>query len=89
MTASKGHGPLTWQSWREAVRIVVARDNLRRTIVIALIVGTLLFAINQLDVVVAGHATPIVWTKIGVTFLVPFGVANAGVLAATHRRIIQ
>jgi hypothetical protein len=60
--------------------------NLKRTIATALIVGTVLFAINQLNVVAAGQATAVVWIKTGVTYLVPFVVANIGILVATHRR---
>jgi hypothetical protein len=59
--------------------------NLKRTVATALIVGTILFAINQLNVVVDGDATSLVWVKTGVTYLVPFVVANVGVLIATHR----
>jgi hypothetical protein len=66
--------------------VVVWPANLKRTLVTALVVGTVLFAINQLNVVLAGHATPVVWIKTGVTYLVPFVVANVGILIATHRR---
>jgi hypothetical protein len=59
--------------------------NLKRTVATALIVGTILFAINQLNVVLDGDATTLVWVKTGVTYLVPFVVANVGVLIATHR----
>lgn len=52
----------------------------------AFVVGTILFAINQLDVVLAGQATTGTWIKIGVTYLVPFCVANVGILIASHRR---
>ena len=76
----------SWRRWREAVSVVVWPPNLKRTVATALVVGTLLFAINQLNVVVAGDATPVVWIKTGVTYLVPFAVANVGILIATHRR---
>ena len=49
-----------------------------RTLRIALIVGTILFVINQLDVVLRGQATAAVWIKGGVTYLVPFIVSNIG-----------
>ena len=49
-------------------------------------VGTILFAINQLDVVLRGQATTAVWLKCGLTFLVPFCVSNYGIAIATHRR---
>jgi hypothetical protein len=75
----------SWQGWREALSVVMRPSNLKRTIATALVVGTLLFAINQLNVVVDGHATPVVWIKAGLTYLVPFAVANVGILIATHR----
>jgi len=58
---------------------------LRKTTFTALIVGTILFAINQLDVVISGRAGPFVWFKVGLTYLVPFCVSNYGVLVATKR----
>ena len=75
----------SWRGWREALSVVMWPANLRRTVVTALVVGTILFAINQLNVVVDGDATPLVWIKTAVTYLVPFAVANVGVLIATRR----
>ena len=74
--------PPTWTTWREALRVVTYRPHLRKTTAIALIVGTILFAINQLDVVLRGDATTLVWVKSAITYLVPFCVSNAGVLVA-------
>jgi hypothetical protein len=76
----------TWRTLREAIAVVIYPRHLRKTISIALVVGTILFAINQLDVVLGGNATTVVWIKSAVTYLVPFCVSNAGVLVATHRR---
>lgn len=67
--------------------IVAARRQLRRSLAIALVVGTVLFCINQLDVVLRGDATPGVWAKVGLTYVVPFCVANAGLLSGTRRSI--
>lgn len=77
--------PPVWTRWREAPAVVLYRPHLRKTIRVALIVGTVLFAINQLDVVVRGAATPVVWIKAAVTYVVPFTVSNIGVLIATRR----
>ncbi|HEU5007050.1 MAG TPA: nitrate/nitrite transporter NrtS [Jatrophihabitantaceae bacterium] len=52
----------------------------------ALVVGTVLFAINQLDTVLGGHADTGTWVKTGLTYLVPFCVANTGLLLGCHRR---
>lgn len=60
--------------------------HLRKTVRIMLVVGTILFCINQLDVVVTGRATTAVWLKSLLTYLVPFGVSNWGILIATRRR---
>jgi hypothetical protein len=75
----------TWATWREAIRVVAYRPHLRKTILISLAVGTVLFCINQLDVVLRGDATISVWVKSAVTYVVPFCVANAGVLVAARR----
>lgn len=56
-----------------------------RKLKLALAVGTILFAINQLDVVLAGKANA-VWLKALLTYLVPFCVANRGILVATRRQ---
>lgn len=75
----------TWSNWREIPKVCLHRPYLKRTIRIALIVGTILFTINQLDVVLSGHATPLVWFKSGLTYFVPFCVSNYGVLVAARR----
>jgi hypothetical protein len=55
-------------------------------VAVALIVGTVLFFINQFDVVLAGHATTLTWLKVALTYVVPFCVSNYGVLVASRRR---
>jgi hypothetical protein len=71
---------------REALRYCRQRRHLRRTVRIALVVGVVLTAINQLDVIVSGDATTTTWVKCGLNFLVPFVVSNLGLLSgrATH-----
>ena len=74
-----------WGNLPKTLHMVPRDSNLRKNIAATLFVGPVLFLINQLDVVVSGHATPLVWLKIATTFLVPFCVSNYGVLVATHR----
>jgi hypothetical protein len=76
--------PPTWSTWRQAVRVVCHPPHLRRTMTITLVVGTILFAINQLDVILRGDADTAVWIKAAVTYLVPFAVSNAGILIASR-----
>jgi len=74
----------TWSTPREAAGVVV--HHFWRTARIALIVGTILFCINQLDVVLRGQATAATWLKGGITYLVPFIVSNVGVLVGSRQR---
>ncbi len=66
---------------QDALRIVIRREHLRRTVKIALVVGCLLTAINQLDVFLHGDATALTLVKTGLNFCVPFVVSNLGLLA--------
>jgi hypothetical protein len=78
--------PISWATSHEALRVVLIPRHLRRTAATAAIVGTILFCINQLDDVVRGDATAVVWVKVCVTYAVPFAVSNIGVLIGTRRR---
>ncbi len=62
---------------RHAVFYPQVRDRALR---VALVVGTLLFVINQLDVVLRGDVTAIVLAKIALTFLVPYAVSTYSAL---------
>lgn len=64
------------------MRFCSRREHLRRTVRIALAVGTILTAINQSDVILGGQATTATWIKTALNFCVPFVVANLGLLAA-------
>ena len=75
----------TWTHWYEIFRVVGHRPYLKKTIGIALMVGTVLFIINHLDEVIAGKATHAVWIKSGLTCFVPFVVSNLGLLVAARR----
>ena len=69
---------------RAALAACRTPSNLRRTLTIALIVGTILSIINQGDVIVHGNATGATGIKIGLNFVVPFIVSNLGVLTGTR-----
>lgn len=72
----------TWRNAREAVRLASRPTTLRKTLVIAAIVGTLLSVVNQGDVIVRGDADSIMWMRIAVNYMVPFVVSTAGFLSA-------
>jgi hypothetical protein len=77
--------PPVWTRYGEIPRVVLHPPHLKKTVRIALIVGTVLFCINQLDVVLRGAASATVWLKIGTTYLVPFIVSNFGLLVGLRR----
>ncbi len=79
-----GAAPI-WRTAADAIRVIAYRPHLGSTIATALIVGTILFCINQLDVLLAGDATGAVWLKTALNYVVPFGVSNIGILIATKR----
>jgi hypothetical protein len=53
---------------------------------VALVVGVVLFAINQLDVVLRGGTTPLVLAKIALTFFVPYAVSTYSALEVNRLR---
>jgi hypothetical protein len=74
-----------WHGLTELVGILRRPQHLKRTIAIALVVGTILCLINQLDVLLRGDLSARVWLKVGLTYVVPFCVSNYGIAIATHR----
>jgi hypothetical protein len=73
-----------WSEWREAAAVVTYRPHLRRTVAVALCVGTVFFAMNQAAAILAGEATTLTWLKVAITYLTPFCMSNFGILTTTH-----
>jgi len=69
----------------EAARLVSSTRIIRRTLTTALVVGTLLSAINEGYLVARGDVDAVTWVRIAANYLIPFVVANVGVLSATRR----
>ena len=57
-----------------------------RAFIVALVVGTILFAINQLDVVLSGQLTALVAAKIALTYAVPYSVSSYSALEVNRLR---
>lgn len=68
---------------RHAILFPDVRD---RAVRVALVVGVILFAINQADVVLRGEATPLVAAKVALTFLVPYAVSTFSALEVNRLR---
>jgi hypothetical protein len=65
---------------REALRRTFAGPSVRRSLLVALIIGTVLNAINQGPEIFTGHWP--IWWKLVLTYFVPFAVASYGSYAA-------
>ena len=83
--APERHQAPTWSRWYEVFRVVGHPPYLKRTVRIALIVGSILFTINHFDEVLGGRATAATWIKGAVPCCVPFCVSNLGMLLASRR----
>ena len=59
---------------------VFEKDYLRRNLIVAVVVGSLLTLINQPEALLGEQA--IVWWKVALTYVVPFGVATYGAWGA-------
>jgi hypothetical protein len=70
----------------KCLRHAIAHPPLvRRALLTALVIGSVLTAINQLDVIVNGGLTPRVGLKLGLTYLVPYCVTTWGALGNARR----
>lgn len=71
-----------WTTRREGARLFAQGVTLRAAGPVALVVGTILSAVNQGSTIVAGAATLVTWIRVGVNYCVPFLVASIGFLSA-------
>lgn len=62
------------------------RPLLWRSLGISLVIGSVLLAINQGDILLAGHWPPALAWKVPLTYLVPFAVATWGALLNSRVR---
>lgn len=71
-------------SW---LRLARRPDVVRRSARVAIVVGTILVLINYVDRLFTGALVPLDLVKIGLTYLVPYGVSTyASVQAIRERR---
>ena len=61
------------------------RPMLRRSLIVAVVVGTILTLLNQGDVVFAGNWPGALYWKVPLTYCVPFCVATYGALSNSRR----
>jgi hypothetical protein len=67
-------------SRREALGKTFASSSIRRSLTVAVVIGTILNLINQGPEIFSGHWP--IWWKLILTYFVPFAVASYGSYAA-------
>ena len=78
--------PPTWECASEAVDVCLYPPNRRRVAVIAVVVGSLLVAINEGGALASGHVGWVVWVRVALDYLIPACVSTMGVLAGSRRK---
>ena len=76
----------SWTTWREAFVVVRQPAHLKKTITIAVVIGSIFVAVNQLPLILSGHADGVVFAKALLTYLTPLCVSNYSILVATRNR---
>jgi len=70
-----------WSSPLDACRLILSGVTFRTCVRVAIVVGTILTAVNQGSVIVSGDASAVTWARVGINYLVPFVVSSVGYLA--------
>lgn len=70
-----------WSTWLEACGLILRGVTSRTCVRVAIVVGTILTAVNQGSVIVGGDASAATWARVCVNYVVPFVVSSIGYLA--------
>ena len=76
----------SWRTIREAVMLIARGLTFRTASRVALVVGTLLSAVNQGSVITGGNATATPWIRVVANYIIPYTVASIGYLAPLRHR---
>jgi len=70
------------ESW---LQVAVRKTVVRRALAVAVVVGTVLALINHGDYILNGSVSFSTMVKIGITYLVPYGVSTYSSVSAIRR----
>lgn len=76
----------TWTRPIEAVGLFFRGHTVRTACPTAVVVGTVLSAVNQGAALLDGQATVGTWLRIAINYMIPFIVASVGYLSARRTR---
>lgn len=71
-----------WSTYVQACSLVARGATVRVAGKVAVVVGTILSAVNQGSIIAGGHSTWATWVRVVVNYTTPFLVASVGYLAA-------
>lgn len=83
MNAVRSENRATTIAWQEALQRTFDWPSIKRSVLSAALVGTVVNAINQGSEILADHR-PVIW-KIAFTYVVPFLVVSYGRFSALRR----
>lgn len=84
-TANDGPARPAWNRPVEAVWLVLRGRTKRVAAPVAAVVGTVISAVNQGDVILTGQADTVTLVRIAVNYVVPYIVASVAYLSACRR----
>lgn len=84
--ATSSRAEPTWSTWAQAVALIIRGATFSVCIRVALVVGTLLSAVNQGSFIVDGETTTSTWIRVGFNYVIPYVVASIGYLAPLRQR---
>jgi hypothetical protein len=75
---------LVWSTWPQALRLLATGRTARPALPVALVVGTLLSAVNQTGAIMGGRLDAATLARVLANFAIPYLVSSIGLLSA-HR----
>lgn len=85
MSTNDGPARPAWTRPVEAMLLVLRGRTARVAAPVAAVVGTVISAVNQGDVIVTGEANTVTLARIAVNYVVPYIVASVAYLSACRR----
>jgi hypothetical protein len=77
---------ISWSTPLDVCVLIAKGATFRTASKIALVVGTLLTAVNQGSVIVSGDASLATWVRTVANYVIPYAVASIGYLTPFRRR---
>ena len=84
--AAPKESDLAWRTWWQAGRLIATGATFATAARIALVVGTLLTAVNLCGLILGGQIDPTTGVRVAANYLIPYVVSSLGVLSRTRIR---